>query len=137
MIAWWGWIFIIAGGLSLFVLIISVIPWLIVWGIKGIEQFGYSHEAKKRNKMALRLRLSRTDWEGIPLPSGKSGMLRISEKTLIANRAFSMHQLESVMRNRGLDLNAVMDVSRDDITRDIIVRWHPDPIRKTIPHYKR
>lgn len=94
--------------------------------IKRVNHMGYARRARKNNEIARLLRLERTEYFGYPLPTGKSGTLRLTSHMMIQNpHRISSSQLERVYRDRARDLKVDMQIEDDVLTRDILISWHP------------
>lgn len=126
MIPWWGWIIILVLAIGLGFATIPLWFNLFLKLAKWWQHLQYSREARKHNARARELRLQRTEWMGLPLPTGKAGTLRITALDLIANpNRISFSQMDRAYRDRGLDLKVDLELEHDPVTRDYIVKWYP------------
>lgn len=82
----------------------------------------YEVLAKGESEKARKMRLKRTDWEGIPLPTGKKDSLIISRATL-EQYPHSLHQINKIMFDRGRDLGVDISIGMSKYTGEMIVTW--------------
>jgi hypothetical protein len=124
------WLFVIAGAIVLAVVVLYILRvvasrtgrTLREWIIKR----SYVREARRHNKKARLLRLERNDVDGIPLPQGKEGMLRIRrEHFLHAKSLVTLKQYERILNQRAEDLWILIESTEDVYTGDTILRWEP------------
>jgi hypothetical protein len=127
MIEPWMWIFIIAGGISLGIVLLIIGIWLgrLLAKIftRHFPNWRYIRQANKHNRKALKLRLARTDFEGIPLPTGRNGEIIITEKMWRSLPGRSMFQLQRIMEDRGKDLGVLISIEQPALSYDTIIRW--------------
>ena len=90
----------------------------------SIEQFKSTFKSALVNRQSLRLRLKRTDWHGIPLPTGKKGTLVITNEMMIQLPKMSIHELSIIMRNRASDLKVDIEIINDPIAHNIVIKWN-------------
>ena len=124
------WILVIAVGIVLAVVILFFVLPSIFAGLLVVKEWivhmRYARQARKHNEKARLLRLSRTEWNGFPLPTGKEGTLRITYDQLVKSpERFSTTQFERTYFDRARDMHVELEYMHDPITRDIVVRWKP------------
>lgn len=90
--------------------------------IEKLRHWRYSRKAKRHNKKALKLRLAKDTWEGLPLPTGKEGSLTIPRKTL-EQFPHSARQIEKIMLDRAVDLGVDISVGWRPFTEELEIEW--------------
>jgi hypothetical protein len=130
----WSWLVMCIAFFPVAVIALIVFLLILTVGLTMIRTkmsaFLYRLEAKQHNKSALRLRLAKNEWMGIPLPTGNSGELRLTER-LLTQHPFSFRQLEKVMIDRARDLEVDISIERDILSYDYVVKWQKHKKRKT------
>lgn len=128
---WWLLTICIAGGI-----VLALIALVVLFGVlpavgraitSDIEDWRYVQKASKRNEEARKLRITRSDWEGIPMPMGNSGYLVIPDRMIQDAEPRVVRQIDQVLVDRMRDLGVAYESMHDPVTNDIHIRWARDP----------
>ncbi len=119
------WLFV-AIVVSLFSAITALSPFWLPRIFVKIKEIQRKSQARKSNNLARKLRLKQTTWQDYPMPVGKRGSLRITEKMLITNYvSYSLAGLQRIYIDRGRDMKVDLNITQDVLTRDIVITWKP------------